>query len=254
MLCLPLASSHEHGPVLCLLDNCSLPTSPAAASPPFRLVSKVKAHGRIVWGLGWSPDSRLLATGSRDNTVKVWAVAAPQQRAQHAQQGDQQGGQAASGSSGSSSGLVLAAALPFSSAVRAVAFAPTFFGAETGAPGAAEAAEGPGAGGAATRCYQLAVGLEDGSIHLEELQCSEGAAAAGDAGQAGSAGLLMLDSHHTLWQAQRQERHAAAVRRLCWRREGKEGAADDVACPQPQRCLLASCGEDQAVRVFSLEL
>jgi WD40 repeat protein len=35
-------------------------------APAFRLVGRLKAHARIVWGLHWSPDSRLLATCSRD--------------------------------------------------------------------------------------------------------------------------------------------------------------------------------------------
>ena len=44
----------------------------AAAAPGgdqvagFRLVGRIKAHARIVWGLHWSPDSHLLATASRD--------------------------------------------------------------------------------------------------------------------------------------------------------------------------------------------
>ena len=42
------------------------PAAAAEAPPPFRLVGRLKAHARIVWGLHWSPDSRLLATASRD--------------------------------------------------------------------------------------------------------------------------------------------------------------------------------------------
>lgn len=37
-----------------------------AEAAPFRLVGRIKAHARIVWGLDWSPDGRLLATASRD--------------------------------------------------------------------------------------------------------------------------------------------------------------------------------------------
>ena len=33
---------------------------------PFRLLGRLRAHARVVWGLHWSPDSRLLATASRD--------------------------------------------------------------------------------------------------------------------------------------------------------------------------------------------
>lgn len=31
-----------------------------------------KAHGRIVWSCGWSPDGSLFVTGSRDKSFKVW--------------------------------------------------------------------------------------------------------------------------------------------------------------------------------------
>ncbi len=41
---------------------------------PFRLLGKIKAHARIVWGVSWAPDSRTFASGSRDNAVKIWAV------------------------------------------------------------------------------------------------------------------------------------------------------------------------------------
>ena len=33
---------------------------------------KPRAHERIVWSGSWSPDSRLIATGSRDRQVRVW--------------------------------------------------------------------------------------------------------------------------------------------------------------------------------------
>lgn len=39
---------------------------PAAVTAPFRRVGCIKAHSRIVWGLHWSPDGRLLGTASRD--------------------------------------------------------------------------------------------------------------------------------------------------------------------------------------------
>lgn len=47
----------------------------AAAGPSFRLVGRIKAHSRIVWGLDWSPDSRLLATASRDGKGELHAAA-----------------------------------------------------------------------------------------------------------------------------------------------------------------------------------
>lgn len=42
---------------------------------PCMPVQKVsKAHARIIWGLSWSKNSKLLATGSRDGSVKVWTL------------------------------------------------------------------------------------------------------------------------------------------------------------------------------------
>jgi elongator complex protein 2 len=44
-------------------------------SDTFQLIQRVKnAHTRILWGISWSPDDSLLATGSRDELVKLWAV------------------------------------------------------------------------------------------------------------------------------------------------------------------------------------
>ncbi|KAJ3022623.1 Elongator subunit elp2 [Thoreauomyces humboldtii] len=33
-----------------------------------------KAHARIIWDAGWSHDGQLFVTGSRDKTIKVWAM------------------------------------------------------------------------------------------------------------------------------------------------------------------------------------
>lgn len=42
---------------------------------PFRLISTVtKAHGRIIWGISWSPDSSLVFTASRDGFLGIWRV------------------------------------------------------------------------------------------------------------------------------------------------------------------------------------
>ncbi|KAJ3076285.1 Elongator subunit elp2 [Podochytrium sp. JEL0797] len=40
----------------------------------FLPVVKNVAHGRIIWGVGWSWDDKYFATGSRDKTVKVWCL------------------------------------------------------------------------------------------------------------------------------------------------------------------------------------
>ncbi|KAE8215158.1 hypothetical protein CF327_g1547 [Tilletia walkeri] len=43
-------------------------------SSKWRLVTSQQAHARIVWDCVWSEDGTLFATGSRDKTVKVWAL------------------------------------------------------------------------------------------------------------------------------------------------------------------------------------
>jgi elongator complex protein 2 len=103
-----------------------------AGAPPFALVGKLKAHARIVWALAWSPDSRLLATASRDGSLKVWAA----------------GGEALPGAP--------LCALPMGDAVRSVAFAP--------APPAGTGAVDPG-----SRTYLLAAGLESGVLCVLRL-------------------------------------------------------------------------------------
>lgn len=178
------------------------------AGPPFRLVGRVaKAHGRIVWGLDWSPDGLLIATGSRDASVKLWSCRA----------GIRAGGE------GAGAALVLpeapAASLSLPDSVRAVAFAPVC------RPG---------------RLYHLAVGLEDGSLQLLRVWFSGGCEDSAPPVAAEAA---------PVWQSSPFMQHAAAVRRLCWRRReeseaGARGSAD---------YLMASVGEDHAVRVFAID-
>ncbi|XP_071696930.1 elongator complex protein 2 isoform X2 [Rutidosis leptorrhynchoides] len=40
----------------------------------YQLVTKQEAHKRIVWACSWNPFGHQFATGSRDKTVKIWAV------------------------------------------------------------------------------------------------------------------------------------------------------------------------------------
>lgn len=46
----------------------------SGAQPPYKLVSRVEAHKRIIWACSWSPCDRFFATGSRDKSVKLWVV------------------------------------------------------------------------------------------------------------------------------------------------------------------------------------
>lgn len=40
----------------------------------YHLIARHEAHKRIIWTCSWNPDSHEFATGSRDKTVKIWAV------------------------------------------------------------------------------------------------------------------------------------------------------------------------------------
>ncbi|KAL4430983.1 hypothetical protein ABPG75_006239 [Micractinium tetrahymenae] len=184
----------------------------AGEGPGFRLAGRIKAHARIVWDLHWSPDSRLLATGARDGKVKVWSLAA-----------------AAAAPSGTCDAAALpaapAATIDCGDSVHSVQFAP-------------DCQHGSGA-------YHLAAGLEGGGLQLLRLA---GTATANQAGQ-GQAEQLQQLQHELVWQAPLHERHAAAVRRLCWRREGEGEGSAARACLQ-----LASCSHDHSLRVFSVTL
>ncbi|KAG2709425.1 hypothetical protein I3760_05G238900 [Carya illinoinensis] len=40
----------------------------------YQLVARQEAHKRIIWSCSWNPHGHEFATGSRDKTVKIWAV------------------------------------------------------------------------------------------------------------------------------------------------------------------------------------
>lgn len=40
----------------------------------YQLVARQEAHKRIIWSCSWNPYGHEFATGSRDKTVKIWAV------------------------------------------------------------------------------------------------------------------------------------------------------------------------------------
>lgn len=95
-------------------------------------------------------------------------------------------------------------------------------------------------------CYHLAAGLESGAVQLWRLAGQEAAPAAGGQQQ------LSIAAHELLWQSPLHEQHAAAVRRLCWRRDEEERPAAEE--PGQRRYLLASCSDDHSLRVFAVEL
>ncbi|CAD6899736.1 unnamed protein product [Tilletia controversa] len=139
----------------------------------WRLVASQQAHSRIIWDCAWSQDGSLFATGSRDKTVKVWALSS-------------------AGSPNTSIGLL--ATLKLETACTSVTFGPENL---------------------------LAVGTEGGSIHLF---------AAGD-------------EEKTQWQTQQtlSDVHSEAVQELAFR----PGHCSDGL-------LLASAGDDGAVRIFQI--
>jgi hypothetical protein len=99
--------------------------------------------------------------------------------------------------------------------------------------------------------YYLAAGLESGVVQLLSL-----------AVEAGAGGQLAVSGHQLVWQSSDFERHTAAVRRLCWRRDDGGSEQEQGAAPAPpqqqqqqqQRYLLASCSDDHSLRVHSVQL
>ena len=77
----------------------------------------------------------------------------------------------------------------------------------------------------------LAVGLEDGSLSIIKLDIQ---------------GKSL--SHTIVWEASQYNRHSGAIRRLAWQpAESSESCTENSA-------LLASCGEDHAVHIYSILL
>ncbi|GIM15502.1 hypothetical protein Vretimale_18281 [Volvox reticuliferus] len=216
-------------------------TATAEASPSFELLCRVKsAHGRVIWSVSWSLDEQLIATASRDDTVKVWRM------------GGAVGGGGCGGDEGSRATAApsLALTLPqFPCAATATAFAPRL-------PASPPVSSSSCNSVAVSGKYVLAVGLEDGSVQVWQL-----AAASGDSAAAqGPSGLVAS----CLWTAGDPWRHVAAVRRLRWRGapgtatavpegdKNKTAVAAAVGVEGNGALQLASGSEDHSVRVFTL--
>lgn len=162
---------------------------------------------------------RFFATGSRDQTVKLWAVDS-------------------TGMPGHKPAITLP---PFAAGVTAVALAPQHVSAAAAAPA------GAGDSGHARACapshvHFLAVGLENGRIEVWGVTITQGSA--------DTATCDLGFAVEQLWVSKAYCQHASVVKRLRW-------APDGVAwlCGGSEGSLyLASCGEDNSVRVFGVTL
>ena len=123
-----------------VLEATALDGSPAASqlggqAVSFTLLQRVeRAHLRLLWGISWSSDDSLLATASRDSTIKLWTVTAGVE--------DSSSNRDRATLVSTQPSLILP---PFPAAVTAVAFAPQCTGAGA---------------------HILAVGLESGQLGL----------------------------------------------------------------------------------------
>ena len=198
----------------------------AGAGPAFMLAGKVtKAHGRVVWGLSWAPDSSFILTASRDHCIKAWKV-------------------------NSTTGSMCEKPLlnvSFEDSVRCVAASPEIPLSE-GEDERADTSLPKRVDSRIQRCL-VAVGLENGIIVVAELRwdVNEGRESTGEEG-------LQLEWEE-IWRSSRFVRHAAAVRKLCWRAmsEGKRARYQNVPslCKMERPVLqLASCSDDHAIRIY----
>lgn len=156
----------------------------------YDLLVRQEAHKRIIWACSWNPFGHEFATGSRDKTVKVWAVENEHSVKQ------------------------LLALPPLSSSVTGLAW----LGVDR-----------------QTNRGLLAVGMENGLIELWNLSRSK---TEDDSSAVLTANLVSrLDPFMC---------HASTVQRLAWR--NLERVED---C---QKVQLASCGADNCVRVFEVNV
>lgn len=179
----------------------------------FRLIKRVRgAHSRIIWGVTWSWDEQLVATGSRDQSVKLWRVleGTPEERPAHV--------------------------LPsFDSPVTCVQFTPW----EERPRRACWPHESLNRESSGHVClngqlvYRLAVGLESGGVQLWRVEARDHPE--GVPWTSSCTGVLSPYFSH-----------AAAVRRLSW------STLSDRTVNEGVKVMLATCSNDHTVRLHDV--
>lgn len=157
----------------------------------YQLIARQEAHKRIIWSCSWNPFGHEFATGSRDKTVKIWAV------------------------ENKSSVKQILALPPFNSSVTALSWV--------------------GLDRQKNHGF-LAVGMESGVIELCSISVNR--TDDGSTTAPSTANLVIRFDPFTC--------HVAAVNRLAWKTYEK---------PKNSRMMqLASCGADNTVRVFQVNV
>lgn len=157
----------------------------------YQLIARQEAHKRIIWSCSWNPFGHEFATGSRDKTVKIWAV------------------------ENKSSVKQIQSLPPFNSSVTALSWV--------------------GLDRQKNHGF-LAVGMESGLIELWSISVNrtdDGSTTAPSTAYL----VIRLDPFMC---------HVSAVNRMAWKNHEK---------PENSRTMqLASCGADNTVRVFQVNV
>jgi len=204
-----LASASRDRTLAIFSINSSSPDGAAESddtNDDFSLVSHLKAHARIVWGVGWAPNSRLLATASRDGTAKIWHI---------------------DSTTGCCIGNTAVATIQFDKiGVQCVAFAPQ------------EVSDG--------HCL-AAVGLENGEVVVGVFSWTETSI---------EDNSPLPVKWNEVWRTRMTEKHAAAVRRICWRVAGKKDRGGGGGVQKIAAAVdfdLASVSDDHSIRIFNID-
>ncbi|KAG6618228.1 hypothetical protein I3842_Q119100 [Carya illinoinensis] len=66
--------SHDDNMLLAVSRDRQFSVFTIKRTVSYQLVARQEAHKRIIWSCSWNPHGHEFATGSRDKTVKIWAV------------------------------------------------------------------------------------------------------------------------------------------------------------------------------------